>query len=419
MKLALVSRGYSLSWGGAEMVTASLARAFKEAGHEVTVFVERVERGPDSGLSNDNNNGIRVEKVPTIGITSTLKRLSFQRNLRALLARADAETPGVPAFDVVLGLCQYFPLDVYRASGGVHAHWMRLRYESGPLRALKYVTSPVHLVMAWIERRLAQGGNCRSIITNSRLVKTHVIEYLGAPEENVHVVYNGVDHARFNPEVKRHRREVRNSLGIDEGRTVALFVSNNWKRKGLETIIRALPGIDNLSVVVVGRGSERPFRAMAERLGLGREALVFAGVQKDIERFYGASDFFVLPTRYDPCSNACMEAMACALAVITTESNGASEFIADGENGLILRDPADHETLRGFFLRLMQNDISKTIGEKTIGEKTVGEKTVGEKTVGEKTMGEKASYAMKDRTWERTAEETLKLCEAAFDEKRG
>ena len=413
MKVALVSRGCSFSWGGAEMVTASLARALNEAGHEVTVFVERVERvervegAAEAGAAKVDKGageggearGLKVVKVPTVGLTSTLKRLSFQRNLSALLARAKAGVvDGVP-YDVTLGLCQYFPLDVYRASGGVHAHWMRLRYGSGLLRLLRYVASPVHLVMAWFEQRLAEPGNCRFIITNSKLVKGHMHSYYNLPDDRVRVVYNGVDHARFNPELKKYRHEVRRSLGLDEDRIVALFVSNNWKRKGLATIIKALHSIkgidgpDDLSVVVVGRGNERPFRAMAERLGLDKEALVFAGVQKNVERFYGAADFFVLPTQYDPCSNACMEAMACALPVVTTLANGASEFITDGESGYLLQEWDDHKALGEIFVRLKDKGLREEVGKK-------------------------ASEAMAEYSWERTTGETIKLCDEAVIAKR-
>ena len=41
---------------------------------------------------------------------------------------------------------------------------------------------------------------------------------------------------------------------------------------------------------------------------------------------YHAADAFILPTIYDPCANAALEAAACGLPVITTEANGASAW---------------------------------------------------------------------------------------------
>jgi UDP-glucose:(heptosyl)LPS alpha-1,3-glucosyltransferase len=51
---------------------------------------------------------------------------------------------------------------------------------------------------------------------------------------------------------------------------------------------------------------------------------------------YAAADVFLLPTLYDPFSNATLEALATGLPVITTVHNGVSEVITDGENGFIL-----------------------------------------------------------------------------------
>jgi len=51
---------------------------------------------------------------------------------------------------------------------------------------------------------------------------------------------------------------------------------------------------------------------------------------------YHASDAFILPTLYDPCSNATLEAAACGLPVITTEANGAAEWT----HAVLLKDPS-------------------------------------------------------------------------------
>ncbi|MEA3421475.1 MAG: glycosyltransferase, partial [Acidobacteriota bacterium] len=69
---------------------------------------------------------------------------------------------------------------------------------------------------------------------------------------------------------------------------------------------------------------------------LGDQAL-FLGPKRNIEKYYAASDIFVLPTLYDAFANVCLEAMACGLPIITTDSNGAADLIRDNENGYILK----------------------------------------------------------------------------------
>ena len=53
----------------------------------------------------------------------------------------------------------------------------------------------------------------------------------------------------------------------------------------------------------------------------------------------------MLPTIYDPFSNATLEAMASGLPVITTRNNGVAELIQDGEEGFVLEDLTDYTAL--------------------------------------------------------------------------
>src|SRR5436309_14776541 len=62
----------------------------------------------------------------------------------------------------------------------------------------------------------------------------------------------------------------------------------------------------------------------------------FVGEVADLRPVYSAADILILPTIYDPFSNACLEALACGLPVITTRANGFSEIIEDGVHGSIV-----------------------------------------------------------------------------------
>jgi UDP-glucose:(heptosyl)LPS alpha-1,3-glucosyltransferase len=63
------------------------------------------------------------------------------------------------------------------------------------------------------------------------------------------------------------------------------------------------------------------------------ERVVFAGPHKDPRRFLGAADAFVLPTLYDPLSNAVLEALACGLPVVTSRRCGAGELVTAHDAG--------------------------------------------------------------------------------------
>ncbi len=74
---------------------------------------------------------------------------------------------------------------------------------------------------------------------------------------------------------------------------------------------------------------------LSEQLGLSQRVL-FTGPLKDVRPWYGAADGFVLPTLYDPCPNAALEALACGLPVVTSTTCGAQEWVHSGDNGWVV-----------------------------------------------------------------------------------
>ena len=88
-------------------------------------------------------------------------------------------------------------------------------------------------------------------------------------------------------------------------------------------------------LVVVGKGSPSDFKGLLKKHQL-RERVTFVPYTDKVADYYRAASVFVLPTQYDPFSNACLEALACGCPVVTTESNGAAEIIRHEETGFIL-----------------------------------------------------------------------------------
>ena len=65
------------------------------------------------------------------------------------------------------------------------------------------------------------------------------------------------------------------------------------------------------------------------------------GAVRDLPALYAAADIFLLPTLYDPFSNACLEALAAGLPVVTTRANGFSEIIEQRVHGSIVDAPSN------------------------------------------------------------------------------
>jgi UDP-glucose:(heptosyl)LPS alpha-1,3-glucosyltransferase len=92
-------------------------------------------------------------------------------------------------------------------------------------------------------------------------------------------------------------------------------------------------------------------------------AVRFEGHRTDVERCYAGADLFVLPTRYDPFANTCLEAMACGLPVVTTTANGVAELICDGVNGCVLDDMPGAEALADALQSLLRWERRRAMGE--------------------------------------------------------
>ena len=159
------------------------------------------------------------------------------------------------------------------------------------------------------------------------------------------MLYNGVDLERFHP--SRRATEgaaLRAELGAGDA-PVWLFVGSGFRRKGLDTALRALAGAARRRRAL-GRGQRRPeavARASPMRSASAR-ACAGSARDRDVAALYAAADALILPTRYDAFANVCLEAAAAGIPVVTSASNGAAEILGDG--GIVVRDAEDDAGLR-------------------------------------------------------------------------
>jgi UDP-glucose:(heptosyl)LPS alpha-1,3-glucosyltransferase len=107
-------------------------------------------------------------------------------------------------------------------------------------------------------------------------------------------------------------------------------------------------------LVVVGDGVATPFLA-----GLPAEVaerIIFAGSQShEVERFYAAADVFILPTLYEPFGLVILEALASGVPSIVSACAGASEWLTDSLDLVLLQDPADGEEARAALHSIIDN----------------------------------------------------------------
>jgi UDP-glucose:(heptosyl)LPS alpha-1,3-glucosyltransferase len=210
-----------------------------------------------------------------------------------------------------------------------------------------------------LERMIFQGHRYKKIIAISELVKQNILTHYHIPESDIEVIYNGVDLERFHPGNRgRYREEIRNKHGISESDFVILFVGSGFERKGLRFLLKAAELIpQRVTVLIAGRGSEKIYNCKGKK-----QNIIFCGPQKDIHKYYAASDIFVFPTVYEPFGNVHLEALASGLPVITTNQSGAAEIIDNGLHGFVIPSPEDCTAIAERIRFLLENpDQRKSI----------------------------------------------------------
>ena len=297
MKIGFLRRGHS-STGGAEAYLLRLAEGMRALGQETTLITSEewpADRWPHG----------EIIKIP--GKTPDEFAAAFDKTQTGC--------------DVPFSLERVPGCDVFRAGDGVHAAWLQRRNAFEPF--WKRVTRGLnrkHAQILRLERRVYDPDNTSVIIANSRMVRDEILAHFSYPAERVHVVYNGITRFPALPE-RSLARQKGNIRPTDFG---PLFLGTGWERKGLKTAIRAVEMIEDCTLLVAGRG---PADFYASR------SAQFLGPVSDIASLFAAADLLVLPTWYDPFSNACLEALAAGLPVITSDANGFSEIISEEVHG--------------------------------------------------------------------------------------
>ena len=330
MKIALIRRRYS-PHGGAEKYVDRLSQKLLALGHEVHLFSTEWPQRP----------GLVLHPLPLFRGPGLFKLVHFNRKVEKAVDRK--------AFEVVQSFEKTACQDIYRAGEGCHREWIRQRAKYEPLlKRMGAAVNPFHWLTLALERRLFERSDTRFFIANSQRGRQEILTHYRTAPEKIKVIYNAVEFPSASAvpagAVRREREE-----------KILLFVGSGFRRKGLYFLIGALPAVlkeVQVQLIVVGEGNQKKAGRLAARLGVGRQ-VSFIGPVKDPGPYYQGADLFVLPSLYEPFSNACLEAMSRGLPMVTTEMNGASEAILSGENGVVVRDPADLKDLAQAVIRAL------------------------------------------------------------------
>lgn len=309
-------------------VNVELARAAARRDHTVTCLAHAV----DNRLLMEPN--VEWTHMPDANSPSPLIG-----NLRFARATTNWLKTHGHAADLVVanGANTWAPVDV-NIVHFVNSAWREspvhdARFRSDLKRAFQWIYSGVN---AHLERRAL--ARARRIVAVLAKVREELVAH-GMPADRIQVIHNGVDTSEFHP-----RSASRTPLGLPEDVPLGLFAGDiRTPRKGLDTLIAALPDAPGVHLAVAGHLDGSPFPTMATETGVA-DRVHFLDFRRDMPDLMRAADFLTFPSRYEGASLVLLEAMGAGLPILTARSAGGAELITP-DAGTVLEDSDDIEAV--------------------------------------------------------------------------
>lgn len=324
MKIAFVFREIKKSSNTAYVPV--ILEYFKKKGHEVKVFAQ------------NNEFDFEYEKLPSIGKNVILKEISTSIGSLLKIKRKN--------FDLIYSRAgtRYVLADIYS-----------FHFLFGEWGGKGFVSTAFSLA-----EKFSFMAKNKYIISVSNLLKDAIIKNYKIPENRIRVIHNGVNTKIFNSKNKKTKKakEIREKF-VDGFEKIVIFVGAKPERKGLPYLLKAMKYVNNCKLLVIGlnKENENKYKKICNELKI-EEKIKFLGFvsHDDLKYFYAASDIFVLPTFFDPCAVATLEAMASGCVPIDSIFNGSAELIIHGKNGFKIKNPENEKEIARYINLLVEDN---------------------------------------------------------------
>jgi glycosyltransferase involved in cell wall biosynthesis len=198
---------------------------------------------------------------------------------------------------------------------------------------------PIHVVRLGGYYDLKHYRHAHAWVGNTQGICDYMVRN-GLPAARIAHIGNFVDIPAISS--PQQLADQRRRLAIPKDALVLVTVGRLHPVKGFEDLLAALamlePTLDHrpLVLVIVGDGPlSATLRSYADQLGIGGR-IRWTGWQPDPHPYYQLADLFICPSRHETLGNVILEAWAHGRAVLSTQTAGALELIAHGEDGWLV-----------------------------------------------------------------------------------
>lgn len=349
--------------GGQNVYVAELAKALAGSGYEIDVFT-RKER-PDQPEIIEWLPGIRVIHIKA-GPEAIIEK-------ECLLVHMDEF--GNRMIDFVQRHNRRYAL--------VHAHFFMSALVASTLKKRLHIPYVVTFHALGLVRKKHQQEADRfppercaierfvvhdadHIIAECPQDRKDLMQLYSACSENISIVPCGFNPKEFQP---YDRIEARRHLGLPEDEPILLQLGRMVPRKGVDTVIRALGCLrragQKAKLIIVGGNAETPDAGNTPEIGRLQQiaaaeqvtdSVLFTGRKSrdELRYYYAASNMFITTPWYEPFGITPLEAMACGIPVIGSNTGGIKYSVAHGRTGFLV-PPKDPINLAGRITHLIKH----------------------------------------------------------------
>ncbi len=306
--LHIVHTEASCGWGGQEIRILTESAGLQQRGHKVTLLCPGESHIHDAA----KERGLAVFALP-IG----------RKNIRGIRA--------------IYSWLKHNPVDIINTHSSTDS-WLtaiacQLLPQSPKIIRTRHISAPVinRPTTRWLYNKASS-----YIVTTGERLRRQLIQSIGIDENHIVSIPTGVDSDQFQPGDSQYAKQ-RLSLPSHALCIGIIATLRSWK--GHQYLIDALASLDrkNLHLVIVGDGPvQKMLEKQVERLGLTKD-VTFAGRQSDVVPWLHSLDIFALPSyANEGVPQSLIQAMMCALPVISTDVGSITELVKHNVNGLIV-----------------------------------------------------------------------------------
>lgn len=171
------------------------------------------------------------------------------------------------------------------------------------------------------------------LLFNSPNEQSDLINYYHIRDKPTKAVYLGVEIPKLTlSERQQARIQIRKDLGVSKDSKIVLYLGRLVRRKKVDTIIKAVEGLDKVAVLIIGQGPERDALQKSASVNVK-----FLGFVEDTRPYFLAADLFVTISEAEGgFLLSALEAASFALPLIVSPSVAGFPIVKQGINGYIV-----------------------------------------------------------------------------------